>query len=116
MKRKIEIFFSRGWCYHQPLVFPFAPMSPFPDNYFQANVSQCGRCVDRMTEVTIFLRINICGENCHLRQARKRYLQANLTTNKTVSMRFITKNIMQKANFYIEHISQFENEILKLFR
>lgn len=28
---------------------------------------------------TLVLRINICGENRHLRQARKRYLQPDLT-------------------------------------
>jgi hypothetical protein len=29
---------------------------------------------------SLVLRINICGENRHLRQARKRYGQAYLTT------------------------------------
>jgi hypothetical protein len=34
---------------------------------------------------TLVLRINICGENRHLRQARKRWLQGHRTTKQTWS-------------------------------
>jgi hypothetical protein len=58
---------------------------------------------------TLVLRINICGENRHLRQARKRYLQG-------YDDRAKNKKMTERKNNYICQIMSRLNYVNNLWR